>query len=424
MPKGKKKQVAKKKKKTQPKRRSVAKARTGISSSSPSLGSLLGSVASTGLKFLGKHILGVGDYKISQNSLMSGASNVPTFGADEVRYRRKEYLGDISTLNKDFKLSNFPINPGMSQTFPWLSRIAPNYEQWKLHGLVFQFVSTSAVAISSTDPALGKLLMATEYDVSQPLFTSSRAMLATLYSNYGKPSDDLVHAVECDRTKSLSDVLFIRSGAVPTGANIQLYDHANFQLATEGLPSATNVGGLWVTYDISFLKPKLSALAGEPAMDHWYVVDDSVAKGGQLLHNNSIGGELIFDSKTQIYRYKFPTGVTNNTYMVIISWYNISGTPVTSGAGSIYDLQNYVGCSGAGMYKNYPLGSGVPNIKSVGTPTNSVINCYGVKVTALGTDSASFEFKGLSAVPPEYTQMEFMLMQCSMASSTSDYYSA
>jgi len=421
------KQASKNSKPNKSKQRSARKpprrappSRTGISGSSGGLGSLLGSVAKTGLKFLGRSILGVGDYKITSNTLL-GSAGVPAFGLDEVRYRRKEYLGDISTLLKDFKVANFPLNPGCSVTFPWLSKIAANYEQWKPHGIVFQFVSTSATAISSTDPALGKILMATEYDVSQPLFNSSRAMLATLFSNYGKPAEDLVHAIECDRTKSLSDVLFVRTGGLPQGTNLQLYDLANFQVATEGLPSATNIGGIWVSYDISFMKPKLSTIAGEPAMDHWYILDSAVSKGNQIIHNASIGGSLTYDSKAQTYTYTFPPGVTNNTYMLFISWYNISGAPVSTGAGGLYDLSSLNGCQLVSMYKVTSVGSGVTNTKSVGTPNNTCTNSYGVKVTALGTDTASFRFNGPVSIPAEYSQFEVMLMQCSMASSVQPY---
>lgn len=396
-----------------------APARSGISGSG--LGSLLGSVATTGLKFLGKSILGIGDYKVTSNSLL-GSNNVPSFGVDEIRFRRKEYLGDISTLVKGFSITNFPINPGVATTFPWLSKIAPNFEQYKIHGLVFQFVSTSAVAISSTDPALGKLIMASEYDVSQPLFNSTRAMLATLFSNYGKPSDDLIHAIECDRSKSLAETLFVRSGPVPAGSNIQLYDMANFQVASEGLPSATNIGGLWVSYDISFMKPRLSAIAGEPAMDHWYLPDAAVSKGTQLIHNANIGGALSYDSKAGTYTYRFPTGVTSTSYMLTIAWYNTTGSPVATGAGGLWDLFSYVGCAADGMYKQATIGSGVANIKSVGTPTNTLLICYGITVSALGTDRASFQFNNV--LPLSYTGAEFMLMQCSMPKSALPFYDA
>lgn len=201
-------------------------------------------------------IKGSGDYKVSMNSLI-GSGPVPNFGSNEIRVKHREYLGPLNGTTA-FTNTSYPINPGIDTTFPWLSQLAANYEQYKMHGLIFEYVTTSATAVSSTNTALGQVVMATDYDALDASFISSRQMLASLYSNYGVPCTGLTHAVECATRKSFSDVLYVRQGAPPASSDLRLYDVGNFQIATEGMQSGvTQIGGLWVSYDVTFMKPVL-----------------------------------------------------------------------------------------------------------------------------------------------------------------------
>ena len=64
-----------------------------------------------------------------------------------------------------FKIDSYLINAANPKTFPWLSQIAANYEQYDIEGMVF-----SADALNSTKTALGTVMMATQYDVlDEPL---------------------------------------------------------------------------------------------------------------------------------------------------------------------------------------------------------------------------------------------------------------
>jgi hypothetical protein len=200
-------------------------------------------------------ITGSGDYKITANSLL-GLGPVPSFGVDAVRIRHREYLGDVES-SLDFAYATYAINPGNSLCFPWLSTIASNYEQYHFNGLVFKYVSTSAVALNSVNTALGKVAMATDYDSVDPDFHDVRSMLATQFANYGKPAEDLLHAIECAPGSTPTELYYVRTGDVPAGADIRLYDLGRMQFATEGMQAVSDIGGLWVTYDVTFVKPQL-----------------------------------------------------------------------------------------------------------------------------------------------------------------------
>jgi len=195
----------------------------------------------------------MGDYKVSSNTLMSSGP-VPNFGTNEIRVTNREFLGNV-TGSETFTSTIYSINPGLSATFPWLSQIAANYEQYKINGMIFQFVTTSGTAVSSTNTALGQVMFATTYDPIDSPFTNTTQMLTTLFSNYGVPHTDLVHAIECDVKQRPTQVLYVRNEAVPAGSDPRFYDLGITTIATTGMQAAAQIGGLWVSYDVTFMKP-------------------------------------------------------------------------------------------------------------------------------------------------------------------------
>jgi len=227
----------------------------------PGIGGRWGGLIGRGGAAIWNRITGHGDYSVVSNTLVHPGEPVPSFGDDSIRVKRREYLGDVMG-STEFVSQRYPINPGLASTFPWLSTLASNYEQYKINGLIFEFVSTSANALNSTNTALGKIVMATNYNAVEPPFPNVRYMLATKFSNYGMPSSNLPHAIECAPGTTPTECLFVRSGAPALGSDLRLYDLADFQLATEGMQATANIGGLWVSYDITLMKPVIGTGQG------------------------------------------------------------------------------------------------------------------------------------------------------------------
>lgn len=207
---------------------------------------------------------GHGDYKVKGNSLMEGNTYArATFSKDGRRGTRiteREYLGDIFSGplvggSTSFTLASYQLNPTNAITFPWLSRLAPLYDQWDPHGIVFEFVSTSS-EFNGSSQALGTVVMATDYDPYDATFTSKQAMENSDYSCSTKPALGLVHGIECDSKERPTPILFT---STTNGAPVTAYSLGNFQLATQGC-SVANValGELWVSYDITFYKKQLA----------------------------------------------------------------------------------------------------------------------------------------------------------------------
>jgi len=229
----------------------------------PGIGGLAGGFLGRAAGGILGSITGMGAYKVKSNSIM-GSGGPPSFksAADgSIVMSKREFLQDISGSTA-FTLQNFLINPGLFATFPFLSALAVNFEQYEMLGLVFEFKSTSATALNSTNTALGVVIMATNYDTLDANFASKQQMEAYEFSTSCAPSQSALHPIECDpRLNALSN-MYVRSTSVPVGADQRFYDLGNFQLATTGMQAAAVIGELWVSYHVRLLKPKLPTPLG------------------------------------------------------------------------------------------------------------------------------------------------------------------
>jgi hypothetical protein len=228
-------------------------------------------------------LMGMGKYHVKKNSLAHAkhrhhqglggstaaiARGVPYMhdSCSKTRISHREYLCDVitsGTANVFSTMTSYPLNPGIATTFPWLAAVAAQFQEYTFHGLAFEFVSTSADAIaSSTNTALGTVMMGTRYNPGFPAFLSKAEMLNEEYSTDCKPSESMVHLIECDPKENPYNIQYIRSTNNYSGS-LQNYDLGTMYVATSGF-QGTNVviGELWVTYDVELRKPIPANLAG------------------------------------------------------------------------------------------------------------------------------------------------------------------
>nr|QKV51290.1 putative capsid protein [Crucivirus sp.] len=223
----------------------------------------IGSLVGGGLSSL----LGFGAYQVKSNVFMDGklprVTNDPQGGGTIIRFQ--EYLGDVitSATANTFSLNSYLINAANPACFPWLSQIAENYEQYSFEGLLFEFKTTSADALNSTNTALGTVMFSTNYDSFDSNFASKGEMLNYEYSTSCKPSHDVMHMIECSPRQNVLSELYTLNGAVPSGADPRLYHLGNFQVATTGFQgTSVNCGMLYCTYQVRLMKPKLFSTLG------------------------------------------------------------------------------------------------------------------------------------------------------------------
>lgn len=236
-------------------------------------GAALGSSAGAALS----RITGVGDYKVKSNSVMTDTASfsgeVPAFGKTDnsTRIKHREFISDITVGATPAAFSNtsYVISPSNATLFPWLSTLAQSYQQYRVHGMVFVFKSTTSDY--SAAGALGKVAMATNYNVRDANFANMQELENAEFSVSGKPSLSRVHPIECAPNNGTPLVKYVRDAQYDaSGGDDRFYDVGKFQIATQGLPSSSAnavIGELWVTYDIEFYKPIVNRLAAAVAYD-------------------------------------------------------------------------------------------------------------------------------------------------------------
>jgi hypothetical protein len=223
------------------------------------VGGNIGSALGGGLSKL----LGFGAYACKQNSLCPGSGNrtqaqVPAMHSAEtgIRVVHKEYLCDITSSVAFSNQQVFNINPGLADSFPWLSQIAEQFEEYQPNGIVYYFRATAGDAISSTNNALGTVIMACDYNPINNQFENKISMENTMWSTSGKPSNDNMLPIECGRGENPLQTLWVRNGSQPANTDLRLYDVGVAQVATQGQQTGSvDIGEHWVSYDFTLKKP-------------------------------------------------------------------------------------------------------------------------------------------------------------------------
>jgi len=214
---------------------------------------------------------GAGEY--TNDLINNGDANavVPQFAleSDEgIVLSKREYVSEIygPAANVPFSLQSFPLNPGLEGTFPWLSQIAMNYDEYELMQCIFTFKSTTTESTSGANGQVGTIIMATNYNAAAPPFTDKVTMMQYAFSNSERLTRSCQHGVECDPAKlSGSAGEYIRNNPVVTGQDLKTYDHGKFQIAVANCYSGyanVSIGELWVSYTVRLRKPKFYEALG------------------------------------------------------------------------------------------------------------------------------------------------------------------
>lgn len=315
-----------------------------FSSLGQSVAGPLGAVAGQGLSKL----LGFGAYELSKNSLISEGEDPARMHSNSscVKVRHREYITDIvsSGTANTFSLQSFSINPGLPTCFPWLSAIAAQYQEYKPLGIVFEFKTLSATAISSsTNTTMGGIIMATDYNTINPNFSNKQSMDNAEYTTSKAVWESFYHPIECDMKQNPLSTLYVRSGAVPAGSDQRMYDLGNFQIASFGVQGTKVVlGELWVSYEFELSKPiSTSALGQDVLSDHFRLGSitntDSLGSTSVLAAGSSIGGTISSQSGYRV--YNFNPLIQEGTFLVS---YLVVGTNTTLTAPTV-TLTNCVG---------------------------------------------------------------------------------
>lgn len=338
-----------------------------------------------------------------------------------IRIKNNEYLDDVAS-SIAFTITKYPINPGLRNVFPFLSQLAQNYEQFFFHSLVFYFKTTSANALNSTNTALGTAMMAVNYDVLAPDFTSKFELM-----NYGTSKSKVPSRSFGIRCKPPAyKLMWVRSGSPPANADLRLYDVGNFYFAGDGSQAAADIGELHVSYDVTLIKPKLSdALGWDTSMAIWYTTTgiDATHPFGTAVGTvtaSSIDIQVAADASIT----KPPAGIaiaydTNRVYFNPSyggSLFLITLSYTGGSAANVYATPTFSGCSAFSLFTNYT--TSLANNAVVITGLEFVIT-QALKIdTGSGSTAPYVQFTTTMVLPAAVTGLNVMVTQIPPFTST------
>jgi hypothetical protein len=180
----------------------------------------------------------------------------------------RERLSDVfAPADSGFHQDVFTVSPGIEKTFPWLSQIAANYEEYELMQCVFEYDGHSLVGINDTLEVQGSLCMATQMNVKDKAFRDRHEMERFPHASKCAQHGSMAHGVECDPRKITGDGhRYIRMGGLAKDEDARDFDHAKFTLGQYNTPTelfGKEIGQLFVFYTVKLIKPKISSGRGD-----------------------------------------------------------------------------------------------------------------------------------------------------------------
>lgn len=346
-----------------------------------------------------KHFTGVGDYNIEVNTLMGPDFSPPELINKSQRgvcLRHREYIGEI-TAAATFTNLAYDINPGISNTFPWLAGVANNFEQYAFTGMIFEFKSLSADYTTAASAALGYVAMATQYNSLNPDFIDKIHMENYEFANSAKPSESFIHPIECKKSLTPTEPLYIRTGPVQANADQRLYDLGKFQIATGGNSGSGILGELWCTYEVCLYKPKLVDQDDDILSGHWSLstVTGPGPLGTSQLPDSDVTLEIVFTPTT----ITFPDTLNSGRYLIT---YNCVGA---STAITIPTITATSGCILVADWANHTIATFTTE---TGTTSTGLIIMFVLDILNF---SAVVTWGGAATIPATITSADLHIAQ-------------
>lgn len=176
-----------------------------------------------------------------------------------VTVKHCELIDDINTptsYNGGFILNKFSVNPGLKDSFPWLYKMALNFESYQFKDIKYYFKPTLSTLYS------GNIYMAAQYDIDAGDPEGKVDMMQIQGSKEGPLYQPFNFALAKGKGGISNQKTYkVRAGNI-TG-ELELYDSANFFVAfnavfnssTGTYPSSLYIGELWCEYELEFVIP-------------------------------------------------------------------------------------------------------------------------------------------------------------------------
>jgi hypothetical protein len=202
------------------------------------------------------------------------------------------------------------------------------------------------------------------------------------YACSTKSSHSVAHGIECDPDERPTKLLY--TGPAGAGESLNMYNLGRFQIASQGMSTAgTNLGELWVSYDITFYKKQISKAVSITSQSWQRSITWSAALPLGSANVTRYGDFQLIPVVGFNGRYQIPTGVPLGYYQCI--WY----LDAASGMSLANSLVAVSGCTVVSAQITQP-----PFAGPGGNGTTTSLAIIGLNVTA-----PNAQFTAVSSTP-------------------------
>lgn len=182
--------------------------------------------------------------------------------SDSCVIKHREMVGALNfsgTPQNGFPIQSLTVNPGRA-TFPWLSTQAKGWERYKFKKLKFSFHPYMGTMVN------GNIFYSSEFDVDDAPPTSVLQMLQNRRSAQAPiwKSFDIV-LTQSELHPGGKEFFVFSSGVAKTPTNV---DCARIDIATDIAPGSTNVGYIYVEYEVEFRIQQPTNVAQTSTIDY------------------------------------------------------------------------------------------------------------------------------------------------------------
>jgi len=164
----------------------------------------------------------------------------------------REFIGKVPG-SVNFSITTDAINPGLPQQFKWLYPIAMRYESYVIRRLTYEFINSKAGTFA------GDVIMGVDYDPSDPAPFNEDELQTYFGCKTSQICEPMRFTADPKMLHKIGPSKFTRIGGLSANQDIKLYDSGNFFIATTDCADTSNIGRLFVEYEIELMTPQVSA---------------------------------------------------------------------------------------------------------------------------------------------------------------------
>lgn len=184
-----------------------------------------------------------------------GYTHIQNSKMKKTTIRHCEQLQEIAGYTGSYSLAySFPLNPGMTNTFPWLSAVAQQYEAYEFKAIKVHFMPYVSSATA------GYVAINVDYDPSDTTtteFPNKQSFCDYDGAVQGNCWEVVSLNVKCPNPEGPKR-RSTRFGALSGNFDLHNYDHGVLNIAVGSQASTANIGTMYIEYVIDFYRPTVN----------------------------------------------------------------------------------------------------------------------------------------------------------------------